>query len=151
MIVAFMRPDYPNMATKTTTFTTDTHISERKTSAFLLDTHIATRTSTTFSIDAILPVTTTATFSLDTEVASEGIRFLYQVIEERISGIHTITLSKTTDGPPISKAIWIPPSNIQFYLALSYDGTNFSQDIEIMPHTPYRLSGVARAVRITIP
>jgi len=139
------------MATKTTTFTTDTHIAERKTAAFTLDAHIATGKSDTFTLDAIIPVTTATILTLDTEMVSEGIRFLYQVIEERISGIHTITLSKTTDGPPISKAIWIPPSNIRFYLALSYDGTNFDQNMEIMPHQPYRLSGVARAVRITIP
>jgi len=147
------------MATKTTTFTTDTHIAERKTAAFTLDAHIVTLA--TYTLDAYIAsratctldayVATTATVTIDAEIQGTGIRFLYQVIEEQLSGIYTITLSKTTAGPPISKAIWIPPSNIQWFLAISYDGTNFDQNIEIMPHTPYRLSGVARAVRITIP
>lgn len=141
------------------TFTLDSLIAERKVATFTLDAYIASKatctldayiaTKATVTIDAY--ITTKATVTIEAEIQGEGIRFLYQVIEEQLSGIHTITLSKTTDGPPISKAIWIPPSNIRWFLALSYDGTNFAQDIEIMPHTPYRLSGVARAIRVTIP
>lgn len=141
------------------TFTCDAHITERKTATCTLDTYIVTLATCTLDAYIASRVTCTldayiaskATATIDAEIQGEGIRFLYQVIEEQLSGIHTITLSKTTDGPPISKAIWIPPSNIRWFLALSYDGTNFGQDSEIMPHTPYRLSGVARAVRITIP
>ena len=141
-------------------FTLDAHIAARKTLSFTIAAHIATLATCsidtyiashcTLAIDAYIASKATGT-TIDAEIQGAGIRFLYQVIEEQIPGIYTITLSKTTDGPPISKAIWIPPSNIRWFLALSYDGTNFDQNIEIMPHTPYRLSGVARAVRITIP
>jgi hypothetical protein len=75
--------------------------------------------------------------------------FMYQVFKGTAEDAAiTLTFAKTTAGPPLSKAISVYAFDNACYIKLSYDGTTYSEPIEIMVGEFFHFSQTARKVQI---
>jgi len=75
--------------------------------------------------------------------------FMYQVFKGTAEDAAlSLIFSKTTKGPPISKAITMYSFDNSLYFRLSYDGTNYDTPIEVSPGRFFQFSQAARRAQI---
>lgn len=75
--------------------------------------------------------------------------FMYQVFKGIAEDAAlNLIFSKSTKGPPLSKAITIYAFDNSLYFRLSYDGTNYDTPIEVTPGRFFYFSQAARRAQI---